>query len=351
MQEMTSMERIMKTLNHEEPDRVPVLFLAITIGAREARVNQVEYCTNGKVLAQGQLNFLERYKVDGLTPSTGVAFRAEAFGAKIKIYDTQKDSPVIEEGGVRNAEDWEKLELHMTAPGISAYLEALKILSDKLDGKVPVLAGSNSPLTLATHLAGLGQVMKDIKRHPEALHKGLSLIAELYGEYLNAIFEAAPIDLAYFASTRATAEIVKLEQYQEFGVPYDLKVLEYFKKRNCPVMLHVCGNHPMLDLIIPSYPVAMVNWYDRGTEYSVGDIKQKYGDKITIVGGLDQNRTLIMDNPQEVEEQAKDAIRQAAKGGGFILSGGCELSAISPPENIHAAVNAAKEYGTYPIDL
>jgi uroporphyrinogen decarboxylase len=351
MQEMTAMQRMMKTLNHEEPDRVPVVFLDITICAREAGVSVKEYCLNAKALVEGQLNFLKRYRVDALMAAQGVAIRAEAFGAKVRYYETAKDSPVIEEPAVKKPEDWETLGLNMKAPGISALLEASKILRDKLEDKTPIIAVTNSPLTLATQIGSMAQVMKDIRKRPDTLHRGLRRITDLYEEYIDALCEVSQLKMFWFVCARASAEIVTEKQYREFGVPYDLKVLEQLKKRGIKVLVHVCGPNPFLDLIASEYPVEAINWWDRSTTTSLSDAKERFGDKVTLVAGLDQTRELLSGTPEQVEAQAKDAIRQAAKGGGFMLSGGCEISAISPPENIHAAVRAAETYGKYPINL
>ncbi|VUT25067.1 MAG: methylcobamide:CoM methyltransferase [Candidatus Methanolliviera sp. GoM_asphalt] len=350
VEEMTSMERVMAVLNREEPDRVPVVFIATTIGAREAGVNVPEYATDGKKMAEGQLNFLKRYGVDLVTPGSGIASLAEAFGTTTKYYDTQYDSPAVGEPAVKKPEDWEKLEFKTITPGMIASLEAGQIIHDEVGDTVPIMGGIISPLTVATWVAGMSDALRATKKNPEALHKGLKIIADQESQMVEAqISMGAKIFMV--VCTRATRDIFTDEQYAEFGIPYDLKVLEHLKGKDAHVMVHVCGNVPMLKTIIEKYPISAVNWWDRGTQYNLEEIKEKYGDKIIIVGGLDQTRTLIIGTPQEVEEQAKDAIRQAAAGGGFMLSAGCELGAITPPENILAAVNAAKKYGKYPLSL
>jgi len=349
MEEMTPMERVMKTLKHEEPDRVPVLFLALTIGASEAGVEVREYATNGKAMATGQLNFLNKYRVDGLVAMSDVASYADAFGCVSKFYDGKLETPVIAEHVVKDWRDWEKIEvIDPTKDGrIPPMLEACRILKDELGDSVPVMGTAPSPITWATWLQDMGGVMKDVKRHPEELKRGLMVIAESSLETARA-FVAAGADAIMMNVTRCTREILTAEQYEEFGKPYDLHVLNALKDV-APAMLHVCGVNPMLDILVESYPVVAVNWWDRGTLTSLKDAKKGFGGKVTLVGGLDQTRELLTGTPEQVEAQARDAIQQAAKGGGFVLSGGCELSAINPPENILAAVRAAEEYGRYPI--
>lgn len=351
MEEMTPMERVMKTLKHEEPDRVPVLFIALTIGASEAGVEVREYATNGKAMARGQLNFLRNYRVDGLMPMSDVASFADAFGCVSKFFDGKLQTPVIAQHVVKDWRDWEKLEvIDPTKDGrIPPMLEACRILKDELGDSVPVVGMAPSPITWATWLQDMGGVMKDVLRHPDELKRGLTVIAESSAETGRA-FLAAGADAIMMAVTRCSREILTPRQYEEFGKPYDLHVLNSLKDK-APLMLHVCGVYPMLDLLADSYPVVAINWWDRGTATSLREAKQRFGDKVALVGGLDQTRELLTGTPEEVEAQTKDAIEQAARGGGFILSGGCELSAISPPENIHAVVRAAEKYGRYPIAL
>jgi len=346
MREMSSMERVMAVLNHKSPDRVPVIFNALTIGAREAGVKMSEYSTDGKKMAEGQLNYLRRYGVDAVLPGSGIAELAEIFGTKTKYYDTMYDTPVIGETVVKKPDDWKELEVNIT-PGISASLEATEIIREETNNETPVLGTVTSPLTVATWIRGMAEVMRDIRKNPDELHKGLSIITDTQCDMIDAQVSLGT-EILFVSITRASKDLFTDKQYEEFGVPYDLKVLRHSK---IYTMTHVCGNYPMLDTIIERYPVSAINWWDRGTRYSLKDIKEKYGDKVVLMGGLDQTRTLIMGTPKDVENEARDAIEQAAINGGFILSGGCELSAITPPENIIAAVETAKKYGRYPINL
>lgn len=77
--------------------------------------------------------------------------------------------------------------------------------------------------------------------------------------------------------------------------------------------------------------------------------KKLIGDKITIMGNLDCNRVLHLGTPQGVEDACRKAIEAAGPGGGYWLSGGCEIPRDMPDENMHAMLRATEKYGTYPI--
>jgi len=58
---------------------------------------------------------------------------------------------------------------------------------------------------------------------------------------------------------------------------------------------------------------------------------------------------LTNQTPQEVKEHTRQLIRSAAPGGGFILSSSNAIHDAIPMENLQAMLQAASEYGVYPI--
>ena len=56
---------------------------------------------------------------------------------------------------------------------------------------------------------------------------------------------------------------------------------------------------------------------------------------------------LTLGNTEEVEEYVKKLIDTVGKGGGFILSTGCELPPNCKEENFRVMLDTAKSYGTY----
>jgi len=65
-------------------------------------------------------------------------------------------------------------------------------------------------------------------------------------------------------------------------------------------------------------------------------------NKDILMGNLDPTDTLVFKNADEVYEEARSLI-SAIGPYNFILSSGCSIPAIAPPENIEAMVRASKE--------
>ncbi len=82
----------------------------------------------------------------------------------------------------------------------------------------------------------------------------------------------------------------------------------------------------------------------------IAAIKQKYGDRLTLIGNVDCS-TVLVDGPVEaVREETIHVIRSAAKGGGFLLSTSNSVHPGVKPEFYLAMLDTAREVGNYPID-
>lgn len=79
-------------------------------------------------------------------------------------------------------------------------------------------------------------------------------------------------------------------------------------------------------------------------------LKQRFGDRLSFWGGgVETQSTLPFGTPEQVREEVIQRIRTFAPGGGFIFNPVHNIQPNTPPENIQAAYDTAREFGTYPI--
>lgn len=78
-------------------------------------------------------------------------------------------------------------------------------------------------------------------------------------------------------------------------------------------------------------------------------LKEKFGDRLVFHGGLDQQHTIPHGTVAEAEAEVKRVLRALAKGGGYIFSPCHNLQPDVPPANILAIYRTAAEFGRYPI--
>jgi len=77
------------------------------------------------------------------------------------------------------------------------------------------------------------------------------------------------------------------------------------------------------------------------------DLKEKYGDRITLWGGIDTHHILPHGTRAEVREEVRIICRDLGSGGGYILAAVHNIQHDVPPENIAAMLEAGLKYGQY----
>jgi uroporphyrinogen-III decarboxylase len=82
----------------------------------------------------------------------------------------------------------------------------------------------------------------------------------------------------------------------------------------------------------------------------MGTFREQVGHKLVSWGNLDISYLLVRSTKKEVEDTVRMAIKDAAKGGGYILSPCNSLSAIDLMR-LKRMIDAAHKYGKYLICL
>ncbi len=79
-------------------------------------------------------------------------------------------------------------------------------------------------------------------------------------------------------------------------------------------------------------------------------LKERHGAALTLWGGV-WNEHLILGTPDDIEADAKYAIRWGAPGGGFIYGATHSLAVGTKPENLMRMKECRQRYGVYPINV
>jgi len=75
----------------------------------------------------------------------------------------------------------------------------------------------------------------------------------------------------------------------------------------------------------------------------LGYAREVMGEKICIIGNVSPTH-LAYNSPDEIREESKNCIEKAGENGSFILCSGCGVGIGTPPENVKAMVEIAKNY-------
>ncbi len=331
---MNKRERVTAALHGQEVDRAPVSFW----GHDFLR----EWSAEG--LAAAMLESVHTFDYDYLKVNPRASYYTEAWGCRYRPMHDPTRGPEVEHWVLREASDLETIRPVDAQHGsLGEQLEALRLIADGLNGEIPFVQTLFSPLSVIGRLAnGREPVRRWMTEAPEALHASLAAVTETLASYARACLDTGA-DGVFFATTEwATYDVCTAEEYQAFGRPYDLRVLEAVE--GAPMnILHVCRPHNMLELLL-DYPVAAVSW----AVHAPGNLSLAEGlakTKLTVMGGIDERHTLLDGSPEEVRAEVEDALRQTGSRR-FLLAPSCSVSPQTPAANLHAAVEAARDAST-----
>lgn len=89
---------------------------------------------------------------------------------------------------------------------------------------------------------------------------------------------------------------------------------------------------------------------DIDTQADIQKAKADLGGYQCIAGGV-QDSALILGKPDEVYQHVKELCETVGRGGGWIVSGGCNIPHTTKPENFRALIDAVMDHGVYDKNL
>lgn len=287
-------------------------------------------------LAEAHVAFWHRFGLDLLKVTPASGYYGDDWGLRSACRPNREGVRTYLDRPIKTAKDWAALRrLDVTAGVYGRELRALRLIRQAVRGEVPVLATVFSPLTVAKTLSGEVAVVRYLREQPEALHTGLEVIAEVTARFAAECL-AAGADGIFFATQMACPGAVTEEEYEAFGRPYDLRVLEAASGAEF-LILHAHGDRPYFDLLA-DYPVHALNWHDRRTPPSLREARSRYSG--CLCGGLNEVDLADRD-ARQVAEEAQEAVRQTG-GKGHIVAPGCVIPVDTPEANVQALTRAVR---------
>lgn len=318
---ITHRERLRACLKHETPDRPPMALwrhFPVDDQAPES-------------LAASTLSWQRIYNFDFVKVTPASSFSVKDWGVEDTWEGHTEGTRRYVRRVINNPEDWEKIsELDPFAPHLAAQLKCLQIIKKGIDPETPFIQTIFNPLSQAKHLAGNDTLITHIRLYPELVLKGLEIIARSTRRFVEAAI-AVGIDGIFFAVQHAQANLLTLDEYKTFGLPFDQRAIEPAKGLWLN-LLHLHGRDVYFSLL-SRLPFPIINWHDQETAPDLADAMDIYSG--IVCGGLKQD-TLVYGSPADIRKEAISAIN-STEGRRIILSTGCVVPIIAPHGNLVAA--------------
>lgn len=167
-------------------------------------------------------------------------------------------------------------------------------------------------------------------------------------EYNMALAEAGA-DCIGIQGHIASATSVGPDFFRSYVQPYERRLIETIHATGAFTIYHNCGAARSL---YENYRALGMTVWETVAEPPRGDnslveAKQALGDRIVLLGNLDQADFLKLAPAHEVARRTREIVRAGKPGGRYIFSTSDFLERGTPRENVVAMIEAAKDEGRY----
>ena len=340
---MNSRERILLALSHKEADRIPIQdspwSSTIHRWHKEGLSEDIqadEYF--GYEMFGIGCDCSPRFPVKVLEKTEEFIVVSLATGAINKDFRDHSTTPQLIDRPIKEKKDWlpikERLDPDYTRVDWVSTIN--NYTSAKSEGKFIHFVG------------GWGyDILQGYMRSDQLLMA--MVLATLHVEMLKMLIEKGiTFDGAFFYNDMGYRNglLFSPETYRRTQKEADEMVYSFCHKHNMPVLLHSCGcvKEMIPDLIEIGLDCLQPLEVKAGMD--LVELKQKYGDRLAFMGGIDV-RAMANPDPQVIEKEIRSKILVAKKNGGYIYH-----SDHSIPDNVSftqykRVMELVKKYGQY----
>ena len=309
-------------------------------------IQHIDYYFDRDVWFQSNLRVVEEFPEVTVFPSWwveyGMAIEPSALGGKVRFPPDQTPSelPML-----FHLEDLDQLpELDPQKDGLMPVaLRQYRAEKHRIFAAgytIPVVA-ARGPLALAAFLRGLTPLMMDITDNPSGVHRLLSYTTNATVQWLKAQAEAVGHSVEGILVLDDIVGFLSRKHYQEFAHPYLQRVFSSFPPSWVKVYHNDARIGPFLeDLAEVGFDV--LNWTH---QLDITEVRRRTGGKICLMGNVAPLEIGVRGTPEEVKTATRDLLRKAGRKG-TILSVGGGVSPGMPGANIHAMIEAVREFNS-----
>ena len=382
---MTPRQRVLRALNHEIPDRVPIDLggnqtgihknayrkLALSLGLQD----EIEIMDAVQQLARPSERVLERFHVDTRYVAAGPAstwkggiVKAERggrvwhdltdeFGIRWSMPDEQQlymDITLHPLAGasVKDVRDyaWPKGD----DPGRFAGLRE-RALRLRRDTPYAVVSGISGVIyEICWYLRGLEQWFCDLLTDPGFCEAMLDQTLKYWLDWFRLFLDEAGdvVDVIMIGDDLAGQDgpLFNPAIYRRLVKPGHKRLVEYIRSRTkAKVWYHTCGSCAAFIPDLLDNGIHILNPVQISARHmDPFELKSRFGRELVFWGGgCDSQRVLPRGTPSEVAENVRLNLKAFKPDGGYVFNSIHNIQGEVPPENIVAMFDTAYEYGFY----
>ena len=297
----------------------------------------LEMCKTPEIAADVTMLPVDLLGIDGAILFSDILVTGEAMGGDLSFHAGTGPKFAIP---VRTQADVDNLETDVM-PRLQYVADAIKVIQQRLNGKIPLIGFAGAPFTVMSYLVEGGS-SKDFKltklllhNQPELAHQLLAKIATVTADYLNLQIAAGVNAVQIFDSW---AQALAWDDYKEFSHKYIAEIINKLNRKDIPVISFCKGSSVFAPLMAEAKPdVISIDW-----NVDLLDIKKRLPKGIAVQGNLDPH--ILYADKKVIKERIYRLFDRMKGEDGFIFNLGHGIMPDIPFDHVKYAVDIIKEY-------
>jgi uroporphyrinogen-III decarboxylase len=341
----TPWERFKTAAARGEPDQVPVALIVDSPWLPGyAGIDTLDYFVYPEQWLQINRDLNTRFPgavwIPGYWVEYGMVTEPSAFGAKFHFHHDRPPSvePLVEDFAfwVDHIKPANPKEAGIMPLVLRQYAVMDERLRAEGDGIRMVCA--RGPVVTASWLMGVTPLMMGLVENPAGAHKILDAITTTLIDWLHAQLDTlhAPEGILLLDDM---VGMVSREHYVEHFHPHLKRIFDAFDG-----LVRVYHNDTPCPHLLADLADANFDVFNFSHTINIAEAKAQMGHRVALMGNVPPLDVGVRGTPADVTAHAQDCLKQAAPGGGLILSMGGGVSPGTPAENIDALLAAARDW-------
>ena len=301
------------------------------------KVDFLTLCKTPELAAEVTIQPIDIIGVDAAIIFSDILVIPEAMGMPFEMHEGS--GPLFPDP-IKNSADVEKLKPVDPSTDLKYVLDAIELTKRELNGRVPLIGFSGSPLTLMAYMVegkgskNFSKLKKLIYDDPSLAHDILNKIADSVADYLIAQMDAGADAIQIFDTWGG---ILSQDDFLTFSLMYIEKIISRIKRGDKPIIVFAKGVHfSFEELADCGADVLGLDWM-----VNIGKVKEITGSKVALQGNLDP--TVLYANHVKIKNEALKVLESFGGGNGHIFNLGHGILPDIPPENLKVLVDFIKK--------
>ncbi len=295
-------------------------------------------CHTPELVAEVSIQPVDLVGVDACIIFSDILVVPEAMGMQL-VVEEGKGGPQFP-SPLRSRADIDGLKRPDPETELRFVMDALRLTSGRLAGRVPLIGFAGSPWTLASYMVeGRGSksfrhIKELIYSSPDDAHALLSLLSDTVTDYLNAKIAAGAQAVQIFDTWGG---LLPPDQFREFSLQYIERIVSRLHREKAPVIVFCKDTGHSLEAIAETgADVVGIDW-----TIDMAEAKRRIGGKAALQGNLDP--TMLYAPPDRIRAGVVSILEKFGHGPGHVFNLGHGILPDIPVEHARAFVDAVKE--------